>query len=109
MTPRLEVMQGTLDMLIMKALKSVPQHGYGIARWIEDMTEDVLSVEEGSLYPALHRLERGKLVAAKWGVSENNRKAKFYRLTPRGRARLRAQVSDWGRFTKAVALVLEAR
>ena len=108
MAPRLEVFQGTLDMLILKALKGTPQHGYGIARWIEEMTRDVLRVEEGSLYPALHRLERGKLVAAKWGVSENNRKAKFYRLTARGKARLQAEVSDWGRFTEAVGLVLDA-
>lgn len=108
MTTRLEVIQGTLDMLILKAINGMPQHGYGIARWIEQKTQDVLQVEEGSLYPALHRLERAKLIAAKWGVSENNRKAKFYRLTARGKSRLRSEVSDWGRFTEAVALVLNA-
>ena len=108
MAPRLEVLQGTLDMLILKAINGPPQHGYGIARWIEQMTKDVLQVEEGSLYPALHRLERGKLISAKWGVSQNNRKAKFYRLTARGKARLQSEVSDWARFTEAVGFVLNS-
>ncbi len=93
-------------MLILKAVSSRPEHGYGIARWIERMTNDALRVEEGSLYPALHRLERRKLLLAQWGLSENNRRAKFYRPTARGRAHLRAESGDWNRFVTAVALVL---
>lgn len=95
-------------MLILKAVSCEPQHGYGVARWIEWKTDDALQVEEGSLYPALHRLERRKLVSAKWGLSENNRRAKFYRPTARGRAHLRSESKEWNRFATAVALILEA-
>jgi transcriptional regulator len=80
------LLQGTLELLILKALSGGAAHGYGIASWIEDATEDALRVEEGSLYPALHRMERKGWVEAEWGVSENNRKAKFYSLTAAGRA-----------------------
>ena len=86
MPPRAaELMQGTLDILILKALTWGPMHGYAVASWIERVTDDALRIEEGSLYPALHRLEERELVGAEWGVSENNRRAKFYRLTPAGR------------------------
>jgi len=100
------MLQGTLELLILKALSREALHGYGVANWIGAVSEDVLRVEEGSLYPALHRLERKGLIAARWGVSENNRKAKFYRLTRKGRRRLQQQTSGWDRFSEAVAKAL---
>ena len=109
MAPRpLDLLQGTLDLMILKAVSWRPMHGYAIARWIQQITDDVLRVEEGSLYPALHRLEQRGHIEAEWGVSENNRRAKFYQLTARGRAELRAEVSSWSRFSDAVAKVVEA-
>lgn len=105
---RLELLQGTLDMLILKALTGGPRHGYAIARWFEDTTADALSVEEGSLYPALHRMVGRGWVTADWGLSENNRRAKYYTLTAKGRAQLRAETAKWGRFVDAIALVLRA-
>ena len=101
-----ELLHGTLDTLVLKTLASGHRHGYGIARAIEDATAGVIEVEEGSLYPALYRLERKGLVEAEWGTSELNRKAKFYRLTPRGRRHLAAQTMEWTRFAAAVSRVL---
>ena len=83
--PSIDFLKGTLDLMILKTLSWAPTHGYGIARWIEQCTNDTLAVEEGSLYPALHRLEERGLIAAEWGITELNRKAKFYRLTTAGR------------------------
>lgn len=103
-----EVLRGTLDMLILKAVSWGPAHGYDVARWIERATDDVLRVEEGSLYPALHRLETRGWIDADWGVSANNRRAKFYKLTPQGRAQLRLETVSWTRFAHAVFAALEA-
>jgi PadR family transcriptional regulator, regulatory protein PadR len=109
MPPRAtELLQGTLDILILKALTWGPMHGYAVASWIQRVTDDALRIEEGSLYPALHRLEERELVGAEWGVSENNRRAKFYRLTPAGRRQLRAETSSWTRYAEAVRKVLHA-
>src|SRR5512146_1959455 len=101
-----ELLQGTLDLLILKTLSWGRAHGYAIARWIQDTTGDVLRIEEGSLYPALHRLEKRGWIAAEWGLSENNRRAKYYRLTARGRQQLRAESSSWTAFSRAVTKVL---
>jgi PadR family transcriptional regulator len=95
------LMRGTLELLILKSLCWGPQHGYGIAEWIAETTDDVLEVGEGTLYPALHRLERAGLIAAEWGASENNRKAKFYRLARAGRKRLKQGTTSWERFVGA--------
>ncbi len=107
-TPPLDLLRGTLDLLVLRALSWGPAHGYAVARWIEQVTGDVLSVGEGSLYPALHRLEERGWVEADWGVSDNNRRAKFYRLTSVGRAQLRVETSTWTRFATAVYAALEA-
>jgi PadR family transcriptional regulator PadR len=103
----LELLQGTLDLLILKTLSWGPKHGYSVARLIREKSEDVFLIEEGALYPALHRLERRGWIESEWGLSENNRKARFYQLTARGRAQLRAEVTIWQRYTKAVAGVLQ--
>jgi len=102
----LDLLQGTLDILVLKTVSWQPLHGYAIATAIKERTDDVLLVEEGALYPALHRLERRGLVASEWGLSENNRKAKYYRLTAAGRAELKAAVADWERYVRAVGQVL---
>ncbi len=102
----LELLQGTLDVLILKTLSWGPRHGYAIARWIRDTTDDVLRIEEGALYPALHRLQKRGWVEAEWGLSENNRRAKYYQLTARGRQQLRAEASVWSRYSAAVTKVL---
>jgi PadR family transcriptional regulator len=107
MPDSIDVIRGTLDLLVLRALTWGPAHGYSIARWIENATSDVLRIEEGSLYPALHRLEAREWVDSDWGQSENNRKAKFYTLTPKGRARLRAETATWTRYAKAVFAALE--
>src|ERR687889_1564533 len=91
----MDLLQGTLDVLILKALSWGPMHGYAVARWLQQVTDDVLQIEEGSLYPALHRLERRGWVESEWGVSENNRRAKFYRHTAAGRAQLPAEAPAW--------------
>src|SRR5919108_5534850 len=96
------LLQGTLELLILKALSRGAAHGYGIASWIEQATDDALRVEEGSLYPALHRMERKGWIEAEWGLSENNRKAKYYRLTAAGRQQLRTQSARWTRYAEAV-------
>jgi len=101
-----DLVQGTLDMLVLKALDRSPMHGYAVAEWIHESSADVLRVEEGSLYPALHRLERRGWISAEWGLSENNRRAKYYELTPRGRQQLRAATSTWSTFAGAVTSVL---
>ena len=102
-----DFLKGTLDLMILKTLSWGPAHGYGIARWIEQCTEDVLQVEEGSLYPALYKLEENGLIVADWGITEHNRRAKFYRLTAAGKKQLRASHDSWSRFARAVARVLE--
>ena len=106
--PSVDLFQGTLDVLILKAVSWAPAHGYSIARWLQQTTDDVLRIEEGSLYPALHRLEARGLVEAEWGLSENNRRAKFYQLTAKGRKQLRVEASTWARFADAVSSVLGA-
>jgi PadR family transcriptional regulator PadR len=108
MDSSVEVLRGTLDLLILKAVSWGTTHGYGVARWIEQATHDVLQIEEGSLYPALHRLEGHGWIASEWGISENNRRAKFYTLTAKGRAQLRIETTTWTRFAGAVFAALEA-
>jgi transcriptional regulator len=102
----LDLLQGTLDVLVLKTLSWGPRHGYAIARWIADTTDDALRVEEGALYPALHRLERRGAIESEWGLSENNRKAKYYQLTAAGRRQLRAKSTAWARYSAAVSKVL---
>jgi transcriptional regulator len=102
-----ELVQGTLDMLILKTLTRGPQHGYGIAEIIRQTSDEVLRVEEGSLYPALHRLELDSLIDAEWGLSSNNRRAKFYRLTALGRKQLVKEAGNWERLARAIAQVME--
>jgi transcriptional regulator len=103
-----DLLHGTLDAMILKTLSWGRRHGYGVARWLEDTTGDTLRIEEGSLYPALYRLERRGWIVAEWGVSEHNRKAKFYRLTPVGRKQLQAETTQWADFAAAVSKVLLA-
>ena len=103
-----ELLQGTLGILILKALLAGPAHGYGIARWVETAAEDVLRVEEGSLYPALRRLHDRGWVTSEWGTSENNRRARYYTITPAGRAHLRREAAAWMRYAGAVTRVLHA-
>jgi PadR family transcriptional regulator, regulatory protein PadR len=103
-----QLIQGTMEMLILKALARGPMHGYGVAEWIEQTSQQVLKVEEGALYPALHRLELRGLLGARWGASENNRRAKFYQLTAEGRKRLDAESNRWARLSAAVAFVMQA-
>lgn len=100
-------MQGTLDMLILKTLSRGAMHGYAIAQSIQLISDDVLRVEEGSLYPALHRLELDGMLDSEWGQSENNRRAKYYRLTARGRKQLQAEATNWQRLAQAIARVME--
>lgn len=103
-----ELIQGTLDMLVLKALARGPLHGYAIAEWIHQSSHEVLRVEEGALYPALHRLELRGLLDAKWGASESNRRARFYQLTAEGRKRLQTESTRWARLSAAVAFVMQA-
>jgi transcriptional regulator len=107
MAAPLDLLQGTLDLLVLRTLAWGPMHGYTVARLIKERSSGVFLVEEGALYPALHRLARKGWVESEWGISENNRKARFYQLTPAGRAALRAQVAEWNRYTQAVAGVLQ--
>jgi len=102
-----DLVQGTLDMLVLKTLARGAMHGYGIAEFIQATSDNVLRVEEGALYPALHRLELRGLLASEWGASENNRRAKYYRLTAAGRKQLAAESEHWGRMTSAIALIME--
>ena len=103
-----DLLQGTLGVLILKALLTGEMHGYGVARWVEATTGDVLRIEEGSLYPALRRLEDRGWVSSAWGLSENNRRARFYTITETGRRHLRAEARTWMRFAGAVTQVLQA-
>ena len=103
-----ELIQGTLEMLVLKSLARGPLHGYGVAEWIQQTSQQVLKVEEGALYPALHRLELRGLLQARWGASDNNRRAKFYELTVEGRKRLNAESQRWARLSAAVAFVMQA-
>ena len=105
---KLDLLQGTLDLLILKTLALGPQHGWGISQRIQQMSDDVLRVNQGSLYPALQRLETAGWIDSEWGASENNRQAKFYTLTRRGRARLRVEEQNWRRYAAAVFAALEA-
>lgn len=105
--PNVDLLQGTLDMLILKTLQLDPQHGWGISQRIQQMSKDVLQVNQGSLYPALHRLQRQGLIGAEWGTSENNRRAKFYRLTAKGRTRLATDAANWERLAGAVSAILQ--
>jgi len=101
-----EILRDTLDMLILKALKHRPLHGYAIAEFIEQTSEEILRVEEGALYPALHRLELRGWLGTEWGISENNRRAKYYRLTAAGRKQLAEEAARWGRLSSAIARVM---
>ncbi|HUN84893.1 MAG TPA: PadR family transcriptional regulator [Terracidiphilus sp.] len=103
---RIALLQGTLDLLILRTLLLGPCHGQGVARSIQRQSEDVLFVDHGSLYLALQRLEDKKWISAKWGTSENNRKARFYSLTPKGREQLLEKTSEWERLTRAMGLIL---
>ena len=102
-----DLLQGTLDMLILKALSRGPMHGYGVGQRIMQLAEEMLRVEEGSLYPALYRLEEREWIRSEWGVSENNRRARFYRLTPAGRKQLNVEEDNWQHFVLAIGKVLE--
>ena len=108
MTRPVDLLQGTLDMLILRTLQAGAVHGWGISQRIQQVSEDVLRVNQGSLYPALHRLEGEGWIDSDWGTSENNRRAKFYRLTRTGRKRLEQETQDWARLSAAVARVLQA-
>jgi PadR family transcriptional regulator, regulatory protein PadR len=103
----IDILQGTLDVLILKTLAAGPMHGWGISQRIQQLSEDVLRVNQGSLYPALHRLEDGGWISAEWGASENNRKAKFYRLTRSGQRQLEAETESWRRLAAAVGRILQ--
>jgi PadR family transcriptional regulator PadR len=108
MADRADLLQGTLDLLILKSLQLEPLHGWGISKRIRQVSKDALHVNQGSLYPALYRLEGKGLIAATWGISPEGRKAKFYRLTTRGRKQLAAERLNWKAFTNAVGFILDA-
>lgn len=103
-----DLIQGTLEMLVLKALMRGPLHGYAVAEWIHETSQQLLKVEEGALYPALHRLELRGYLKSEWGLSENNRRAKYYQLTAEGTKRLSAESQRWSRLSAAVAFVLQA-
>jgi transcriptional regulator len=107
MDKKTELLQGTLDLLILKTLQAGATHGWDIAQRIRQLSREVLSVNQGSLYPALHRLEAQGWIASEWGSSDNNRRAKFYKLTAVGRRQLAAETESWERFSRAVSLILE--
>jgi PadR family transcriptional regulator PadR len=107
-SPDLGLLQGTLDVMILKALSWRPMHGFGVAKWIRSTTDDVLQIDDGALYPALHRMEYRGLIDADWDLTENNRRAKYYRLTTKGRQQLRARTSSWDRYSSAVSKVIHA-
>jgi transcriptional regulator len=104
-----DVLQGTLDLLILKALSLEPMHGWGVSQRIQQISRDALRVNQGSLYPALHRLEMKGWIRAEWGTSENNRRAKYYRLSPQGKRQLETEQVAWRRFAKGVELILAAQ
>ena len=105
--PKNDLLQGTLALLVLKTLARGPLHGYGITLHIQQVSKDILRVEEGSLYPALHRMEQDGWVSAEWGISENNRRARYYRLSAKGRKQLAEEEKNWERLTQAVAHVLQ--
>lgn len=105
----LELVRGTFDLIILKALSWGPSHGLGVLRWIEHTTGERLQIEEGALYPALHRMEAKRWLDAEWGYTDKNRRAKYYRLTPLGRKQLTAEVSRWARYTEAMGMILAAK
>ena len=105
---QIDLLQGTLDLLVLKTLSAGPMHGYKIAATIQQLSNEVLRIEEGSLYPALYRMEQKGLIVSEWGVSENNRHAKFYRLTRKGRREMEAEAESWDRLSAAVVRVLKA-
>lgn len=105
----LDLLRGTLDLLILKTLSWGPMHGLGVLRWVERATHQRLQIEEGALYPALHRMEQRGWLDATWGLTDKNRKAKFYRLTPLGRRQLAAQLARWSQYTEVVGLILDAK
>lgn len=107
MPPSSDILQGTLDLLILKTVALEPMHGWGIAQRIQQVSKEVLQVQQGSLYPALYRLERKKLIKAEWGASDNNRRAKYYSLTKAGREQLQKEQAEWERLSSAVALILQ--
>ncbi|HVT39349.1 MAG TPA: PadR family transcriptional regulator [Gemmatimonadaceae bacterium] len=109
MPDELDLLRGTLDLFILKALTWNPMHGLAVARWIERVSQSGLQIEGGALYPALHRKEQKGWLDAEWGMSDQNRRAKFYRLMRRGRAQLTGQVSTWERYVRAATLILSAR
>ena len=106
-TPKQDLLQGTLDLLILKTLSLGPLHGWGVAQRIRQMSQDVLEVNQGSLYPALHRLEEQGWIGSEWGTSDNNRRAKFYTLTAAGRRQLSREEQSWAQFVSAVSQVLQ--
>ena len=108
MASKSDLLQGTLDLLILKTLAGGPMHGWGVAQRIHILSEDILQVNQGSLYPALHRLEQQGLISAEWGASDNNRQAKFYELTRAGRKQLENETRNWERMAGAVARILNA-
>jgi transcriptional regulator len=103
---RIELLQGTLDLIILQTLRFGPRHGYGLAQLIRSSSSDVLRVDTGSLYPALHRLERRRWIAAEWGLSEHNQRVRIYRLTPRGRKQLSAERSRWEQLCRAIGAIM---
>ncbi|HKA87041.1 MAG TPA: PadR family transcriptional regulator [Haliangiales bacterium] len=105
--PRSDLLQGTLDMLVLKTLRRGASHGYDIARWIQRTSDDALQVEEGSLYPALYRMEERGWIRSEWGTTENNRRARYYQLTPKGRRQLEAEAESWQRLSIAIAKIME--
>ena len=107
-SPDLGLLQGTLDVMILKALSWGPMHGFAVAKWIRSTTDDVLQIDDGALYPALHRMEHRALIDADWDLTENKRRAKYYRLTTKGRQELRARTSSWDRYASAVSKVIHA-
>ncbi len=107
MATDLDLLQGTLDVLVLKTLSWGPRHGYAVARWIKDTSEGTIQVEDRALYVSLHRMEERGWLESQWGLTENNRKAKFYRLTPEGRGQLAAQTETWSRYASAVFKVLQ--
>jgi len=105
----IDLLQGTLDLIVLKTLSWGPMHGFGIARWIQHTTEEVLQVEEGSLYPALYRMENRGWIKAQWALTENGRRAKYYRLTAVGRRQLTAEFASWEEMTNAIGKIMTAR
>lgn len=108
MSTDLDLLQGTLDVMILKALSWGPMHGFGVARWIRTTTDEVLQIDDSALYPALHRMEHRGLIDADWSLTENKRRAKYYRLTTKGRQQLKARTTVWDRYSTAVSKVIHA-